>query len=117
MIEDLLKIKLTNLHLSDYSIKAPGLLESHYSPNAQIILNGEPMPGDGFIALIEEKTPIGTIRLSAPVDTDQYAQDLYNSFRLGDTLKLSRIIAILPEGSGISEAIRDRLQKAAASKA
>jgi len=117
MVEDLLKIKLTNLHLSNYFKKAPGLLESHYSPNAQIILNGEPMPGDGFIALSEEKTPIGTIRLSAPVDTDQYAQDLYNSFRLGDTLKLSRIIAILPEGSGISVAIRDRLQKAAASKA
>ena len=113
MIEELLKVKLTNVPLGNYYIKAPGLLESHYSPNAQIILNGKPMPGDGFIALSVEKTPIGVIRLSAPENTNQYARELYNSFRLGDTLNLPRIVAILPEGSGISVAIRDRLQKAA----
>ena len=113
MIEELLKIKLTNETLGNYCIKAPGLLESHYSPNAQIILNGKPMPGDGFIALSVEKTPIGVIRLSAPENTNEYARELYSSFRLGDTLNLPRIVAILPEGSGISVAIRDRLQKAA----
>jgi L-threonylcarbamoyladenylate synthase len=113
MIEELLKVKLTDMTFGNNYIKAPGILESHYSPNAQIILNGKPMPGDGLIALSVEKTPIGVIRLSAPENTNQYARELYNSFRLGDTLNLPRIVAILPEGSGISVAIRDRLQKAA----
>jgi L-threonylcarbamoyladenylate synthase len=44
---------------------------------------------------------------------EQYAKDFYTALRLGDRKGLKRINVIQPEGSGLAEAIRDRLSKAA----
>ena len=95
------------------SIKASGLLKSHYSPRAQVVLNQQPEPGDGFLALSNIPTPEGAIRLAAPETVERYAKDLYASLRLGDEKQLDKICAILPIGDGLSEAIRDRLLKSA----
>ena len=38
-------------------IRAPGLLESHYSPKAKVYLSGTPAIGDDFIALSKFLTP------------------------------------------------------------
>jgi L-threonylcarbamoyladenylate synthase len=92
--------------------KAPGILESHYSPNAEITLQVNPRPGEGFIALAEFPTPLGVIRLSAPLTHEEFARDLYRALRLGDSLGLKKIAVKISNTSNFANAILDRLTKA-----
>jgi L-threonylcarbamoyladenylate synthase len=94
-------------------IKAPGLLESHYSPKAEVILDQTPERGDGFIALSEIKTPEGVIRLASPKNTEEYAKVLYQALRSADEQLIKVVHAQLPIGNDIAVAIRDRLTKSA----
>ena len=94
-------------------IRVSGSLESHYSPKAEVFIDLLPSAGDGFIAMNDIPTPSGVIRLASPISIEQYAKDFYNALRLGDKKGLKRINVIQPEGSGLAEAIRDRLSKAA----
>jgi L-threonylcarbamoyladenylate synthase len=93
--------------------KASGLLESHYSPKATLILDRLAESGEGFIAMENIPTPKGAIRLSSPKTIEQYALDLYMAFRSADHKGLARVSVIQPEGVGLATAIRDRLSKAA----
>jgi L-threonylcarbamoyladenylate synthase len=102
-----------NIEKKSIKLKAPGLYPSHYTPKAKVVIEGAPNLGDGFIALSEIPTPLGAIRLAAPETTEKYAQILYQSLRLGDQKGLKKIFVLLPEGSGLALAIRDRIQKAA----
>jgi L-threonylcarbamoyladenylate synthase len=61
-------------------------------------------------------TPPGAIRLASPSTIEEYARDLYKALRLGDKKKLNKINVIAPQGAGLAEAIRDRLDKAAGKK-
>jgi len=114
MINNLLgiQVEIFSKNSSD-KIKAPGLLESHYSPKAKVYLFGTPEPGDGFIALSKFPTPDGAIRLASPVTNEEYARNLYQGLRLADSKNLSKVIVVQPSGDDISVAICDRLQKAA----
>ncbi len=94
-------------------VKAPGLLESHYSPKAKVFLSGTPQPGDGFLALSSIATPTGAIRLATPVSDEDYARQLYSAFRLADSKKIERVFAVPLENEGIAVAINNRLSKAA----
>jgi L-threonylcarbamoyladenylate synthase len=94
-------------------IKAPGLLESHYSPKAKVILDQTPERGDGFIALSNIKTPEGVIRLASPKNNEEYAKVLYQALRNADAQQIKTVHAHLPTGSDIAVAIRDRLTKSA----
>ena len=96
--------------------RASGLLDSHYSPKARVILDGLAKPGDGFIALNNIKTPRGAIRLASPQDIEKYANEIYAALRLGDSKALKRIVVIPPKGEGLALAIRNRLEKAAFKK-
>jgi L-threonylcarbamoyladenylate synthase len=95
-------------------VKAPGLMDSHYSPKAIISLNSFAEPGEGFLALSKFQTPVGAIRLASPSSLEQYARDLYSALRSADNQGLKKIAILVPEGDGLAEAIRDRLTKAAA---
>jgi L-threonylcarbamoyladenylate synthase len=114
MINDLLgiQIEIFSRNNSD-QIRAPGLLESHYSPKAKVYLSGTPSTGDGFIALSKFPTPSGVIRLASPATNNEYARTLYQGLRLADSKKLNKVFVIPPIGDDISVAICDRLQKAA----
>jgi L-threonylcarbamoyladenylate synthase len=92
--------------------KVSGNSENHYSPKARVILNRLANPGEGFLALSNIPTPEGAIRLSAPDTLEQYARDLYNTFRLADEKKLQILVVIPPDGQGLAVAIRNRLSKA-----
>ena len=94
-------------------MKAPGLLESHYCPNAKVFLSGTPQPGDGFLALSSIETPKGAIRLATPISDEDYARQLYSAFRLGDSKKLKRIFVVPLKNEGIAVAVNNRLNKAA----
>jgi L-threonylcarbamoyladenylate synthase len=115
MIYDLLgNAAMLGQQNSDYQIKAPGLLQSHYSPIAKVFLTGTPKSGDGFIALASIKSPEGVVRLASPLNNKEYARILYQALRLADNKKLKRVFVIPPNGLDIALAINDRLQKSAA---
>jgi L-threonylcarbamoyladenylate synthase len=118
MIEDALGItlKLSTSNSESIQIKAAGLLESHYTPKAKVFLIGSPSSGDGFIALDSFTTPTGALRLGSPKSNEEYAQVLYEAFRLADIKGLKRIFVIPPTGGGIAVAINDRLSKSAFEK-
>jgi L-threonylcarbamoyladenylate synthase len=118
MIEDTLgiTIDLNASNSGSIQIQAPGLLESHYAPNAKVFLTGSPTLGDGFIALDSFTTPSGAIRVASPKTNEEYAQVLYEAFRLADRMSLSRVFVIPPTGDGIAVAINDRLAKSAFEK-
>jgi len=99
-----------------YSIKTSGLLTSHYSPRAEIDLNGVLKPGEGFVAMAKIQTPFGGVRLASPETVEEFAKELYQSLRLGDKKGLKKIIVILPTGIGLAVAINDRLKKASSRK-
>ena len=104
----------TGLILSDSitNIRVSGSFKSHYAPKAKVLLDVEPQPGDGFIALEEFVTPPNVIRLIAPKNLEEFAQYLYSAFRAADEKGLSRIVVRQPLGDNLAIAIRDRLQKA-----
>ncbi len=93
-------------------IRVSGSLESHYAPNARLVLNQNAEVGDGLIALKSFQTPSGAIRLAAPATSEEYANQLYLALRKADELGLSRVVAITPEGDELSQAINDRLMRA-----
>ena len=97
-------------------IRVSGSLENHYAPEAQVLLDVTPQPGDGFIALAEIPTPAGVIRLAEPKSDEAFAYLLYTALREGDAKGLKRIVVMQPHGDGIAIAIRDRLLRAAAGR-
>ena len=97
-------------------IKAPGVLESHYSPKAKVVLGVIAKNGEGFIAMSDIPTPSGAIRLASPTTIQEYARDLYAALRSSDKKNLSKVVILLPKGEGLAVAIRDRATKAAAGK-
>ena len=118
MIEDAtgITVDLDTSNSESVQIKAAGLLESHYAPNAKVFLTGTPTLGDGFIALNSYETPAGAIRIASPKTNEEFAQVLYEAFRLADGKGLGRIFVIPPIGGGLAVAINDRLAKSAFEK-
>ena len=110
MIEEATGLKVTD---AEHEIRVSGSLENHYAPNAKVILDSTPQPGDGYIATSDKPTPAGVIRLASPQSVEEYARVLYASLRDGDSQKLSRICIDQPQGDGLAIAICDRLQRAA----
>jgi L-threonylcarbamoyladenylate synthase len=93
-------------------IRVSGSLENHYAPEAKVVLDIPPQPGDGFIALAATQTPAGVIRLAAPLTHEEFARILYSSLRSADQQKLARVVVHQPLGDDIAVAIRDRLLRA-----
>jgi L-threonylcarbamoyladenylate synthase len=110
-INAIINLKISNFN-SRNETKFSGSFDSHYSPKAKVFLNIEPKPGDGYIALNKTDTPKGVVRLSSPKNNNEFATQLYASFRHGDELNLSRIVVLAPDEIGIGVAINDRLRKA-----
>ena len=94
-------------------IRVSGSLESHYSPNAKVVLDTNPESGDGFIAIDSIPTPAGAIRLAAPSSIEGYAREIYSALRFADAQGLTKVCVVQPEGDGLAAAIRDRLKRAA----
>jgi len=96
----------------NYRQKYSGNFVSHYSPKASVVIDSIPAIGDGFLALASIDTPAGSIRLSSPKNSIEFAKVLYKAFRVADKLKIKRVNVILPTGSQLIDAIEDRVRKA-----
>lgn len=95
-------------------ISAPGMLKSHYAPNALIRLNAKiKRPGENYIAF--GPTDIDAeFNLSENGNLAEAAQNLYKALRLLDKVDTIAVAPIPKTGLGAS--INDRLKRAAADK-
>jgi L-threonylcarbamoyladenylate synthase len=109
--------KTTGISVGQKAATSPrvsGSHQKHYSPAAKVVLDGKPSSGEGFLALSNVPTPVGAIRLASPETLDDYAHELYSAFRKADQLRIETLHVIAPAGYGLAEAIRDRIERAAA---
>jgi L-threonylcarbamoyladenylate synthase len=95
------------------AIAAPGMLASHYAPNATVRLNAvAALPGESFLAF----GPMGGERnLSPSGDLREAARNLFSMLHELDETASRIAVATIPM-TGLGEAINDRLQRAAADR-
>lgn len=96
-------------------IAAPGMLLSHYAPNAHMRLNTTPEQGEAFLAfgLVPEFSG-ETRNLSQTANLHEAARNLFAMLHELDATG-AKTIAVAPiPSTGLGEAINDRLQRAAA---
>jgi L-threonylcarbamoyladenylate synthase len=92
-------------------INAPGQMKSHYAPKARLRLNATAREyGEGFLAF----GPLvpGDLNLSTSGDLVEAAANLFEMLRSLDT-RFERIAVSPIPGTGLGEAINDRLERAA----
>lgn len=96
------------------AIDAPGMLESHYAPRARLRLDADsPRAGEAYLAF-GAPAPAGGLTLSARGDLVEAAANLYAALRALDASGADTIAVAPIPSDGLGEAIRDRLQRAAA---
>ncbi len=122
-IEALLGVKLG---LPTPSVRAPGMLASHYAPRAGLILTTQEKIVDeaaqrelwgASVAVLCAQRPAlpASIKYFAlPVDPAAAARTLYATLREIDEAGFDVIVAVLPLETGLGLAVRDRLTRAAA---
>jgi L-threonylcarbamoyladenylate synthase len=99
---------------------APGLLKSHYAPHARVRLDAETIEAGEAALLFGTFRPKGletakfSINLSPRGDLKEAAATLFSALRILDQSGAS-VIAVVPlPNFGLGEALRDRLERAAA---
>lgn len=97
------------------AISAPGMLLSHYAPNAHMRLDTKPMPGEAYLAFGTPAPHNSLVRnLSESGDLHEAARNLFSMLHELDAAGASLIaVAPIPD-TGLGEAINDRLRRAAA---
>jgi L-threonylcarbamoyladenylate synthase len=111
-------------------VRAPGMLAAHYAPlarvvtaeaNEAVVVAAERAAAGMQVALLVEQAPATVptgVHLLSPVgDTEGYARWLYQRLRDADSRGLELVVAALPARAGLGAAVRDRLERAAASTA
>lgn len=93
-------------------VKFSGSFERHYAPKCAIKVGANVIAGAGFLALANVNTPAGMIRLGSPSTVEEFACNLYSTFRFADRLGLTYLVVYLPRKGGLASAIHERLKKA-----
>jgi L-threonylcarbamoyladenylate synthase len=93
-------------------IEAPGMLASHYAPTKPLRLDATEAEEDEY--LIGFGPVAGDVSLSQSGDLLEAAARLFDLLHLADDAPEARIAVAPIPGEGLAEAIRDRLQRAAA---
>lgn len=98
------------------AVTAPGMLASHYAPNAHMRLNAtQPRSGEAFLAFGNEPAFAGPmLNLSATGDLREAARNLFAMLHALDAHGLADIAVAPVPLTGLGEAINDRLARAAA---
>jgi L-threonylcarbamoyladenylate synthase len=95
-------------------VSAPGMLASHYAPNATLRLDAiGPREGEVYLAFGLRE---GALNLSPTGNLREAAHNLFSMLRELDTRSKKIAVAPIPHG-GLGEAINDRLKRAAAPRA
>ena len=102
----------TKLAAPGDGIAAPGMMTSHYAPNAAVRLGAETPQADEVL-LGFGGTPGATLNLSPSGDLREAAANLFACLRQLDAMGQPIAVAPIPE-TGLGAAINDRLRRAAA---
>ncbi|MFM7345605.1 MAG: L-threonylcarbamoyladenylate synthase [Tagaea sp.] len=104
-----------DLEAPDGTIKAPGMLASHYAPRAALRLNAaSPDPGEVYLGFGGMPPGAAGLDLSPSGDLAEAARNLFAHLRALDRRGAAKIaVAPIPE-RGLGRAIADRLARAAA---
>ncbi|MCF8468560.1 MAG: threonylcarbamoyl-AMP synthase [Sneathiella sp.] len=104
-------------HDADGTTPSPGMLQSHYAPNAAVRLNAtDKRDGEAYLGFGRDHDAIADINLSEAGDLTEAASLLFSALHLLDEKKFKRIaVGPIPE-IGLGIAINDRLRRAAAPK-
>jgi L-threonylcarbamoyladenylate synthase len=100
-------------------LKSPGLLASHYAPNAKVRLHATYVhAGEALLAFGEPIVHHGdlTLNLSPSGDVNEAAFHLYDYMRQLDERGVESIAVMPIPHVGVGIAINDRLQRAAANR-
>lgn len=120
--EEIEKFLGRKLHRMDQraAIQAPGMLASHYAPNATMRLNidevqeGETLLAFGATRVKNAEKSVKTLNLSPTGDLLEAAKNLFDYMKKLDAVGAKTIaVEPIPE-RGLGEAILDRLRRAAA---
>ena len=99
----------------DAAVAAPGMLASHYAPNALMRLNTTPGDGEAFLAFGAVPDFGGPMRnLSASGDLHEAARNLFAMLHELDAVGTGTIAVAPIPNTGLGEAINDRLERPAA---
>lgn len=101
-----------SVSLANGESRAPGMLLSHYAPNAELVI----------VSAEDEAQEIAVRRglsahqwnLLAFEDSEEYAINMYDSLRRNDAEGYAVVFAVAPHKDALGEAVLDRLRKAAA---
>ncbi|MCC3305650.1 L-threonylcarbamoyladenylate synthase [Sneathiella sp. HT1-7] len=104
-------------HDADGTTPSPGMLLSHYAPNASVRLNATAKePGEAYLAFGREYDTIADVNLSINGDLTEATALLFSALHFLDKMNFKRIaVGPIPE-IGLGVAINDRLRRAAAPK-
>ena len=93
--------------------RAPGMLESHYAPNAKVLIVDTVEDAEKQL----RNMPLSeSARILHFEDVNEYAERLYSELRDADTNGATVVIAVRASLSGVGPAVNDRLTKAAADR-
>jgi L-threonylcarbamoyladenylate synthase len=109
------------------AVAAPGTLEAHYSPRAEVrLVDDHAEVVEAVRAAAAHASPVGvlasqaipdlpegTVELTPAGDDAAFAHVLYERLRDADRRGLSVLIVVPPADRGIGGAVRDRLRRAA----
>lgn len=119
-IEALTGTPLERAEKAGAAIEAPGMLASHYAPDARMRLNADaPRAGEAYLAFGSHIVPdadqaVHLDNLSPSGDLAEAAARLFAAMKAADRSGAS-VIAVAPiPDTGLGEAINDRLERAAA---
>lgn len=102
-------------HDADGTTPSPGMLLSHYAPDAAVRLNATTKePGEAYLAFGRAYDAIADVNLSINGDLTEATALLFSALHFLDEMKIKRIaVGPIPE-IGLGVAINDRLRRAAA---
>jgi len=100
----------------DLSLKAPGMMKSHYAPHLPLRLNAEaPLENEAYLAFGPTSWEGDhVLNLSQKADLTEAAANLFKMMRLLDCKAFHRIAVASIPFQGLGNALNDRLQRAAA---
>ncbi len=99
--------------------RAPGMCESHYSPSTPLQMVQHPELGGVMASAVVSLAVIAPFEVETqpcwvmPKDVDGYARELYSTLRAADKSGVEQILIVPPEQGEGSEAVLDRIRKAA----
>lgn len=106
--DDIAKLLGAQLATAEGRSRAPGMLDTHYSPRARVLLADSRAAADTVAS-----NNAGSWVLDHGDNLATYARSLYADLRAADARGVQVVVAVLPVAAGLGHAIRDRLIKAA----